>query len=78
MEQKIRPIAKTLGITELLDKFPYEVSGGQKQRAAVARALITNPKLVLADEPTGALDSRAASALLSMFGEINEDGRDTF
>ena len=75
MEQKIRPIAKTLGITELLDKFPYEVSGGQKQRAAVARALITNPKLVLADEPTGALDSRAASALLSMFGEINEEGQ---
>ena len=75
MEQKIRPIAKTLGITELLDKFPYEVSGGQKQRAAVARALITNPKLVLADEPTGALDSRAASALLSMFGEINGDGQ---
>ena len=74
MEQKIRPIAKTLGITELLDKFPYEVSGGQ-QRAAVARALITNPKLVLADEPTGALDSRAASALLSMFGEINEEGQ---
>ena len=63
MEQKIRPIAKTLGITELLDKFPYEVSGGQKQRAAVARALITNPKLVLADE------------LLSMFGEINEEGQ---
>lgn len=59
----------------LLDKFPYEVSGGQKQRAAVARALITNPKLVLADEPTGALDSRAASALLSMFGEINEEGQ---
>ena len=75
MEQKIRPIAKTLGITELLDKFPYEVSGGQKQRAAVARALITNPKLVLADEPTGALDSRAASALLSMFGEFNEEGQ---
>lgn len=75
MEQKIRPIAKTLGITELLDKFPYEVSGGQKQRAAVARALITNPKLVLADEPTGALDSRAASALLSMFGKINGDGQ---
>ena len=75
MEQKIRPIANTLGITELLDKFPYEVSGGQKQRAAVARALITNPKLVLADEPTGALDSRAASALLSMFGEINKEGQ---
>ena len=56
-------------------KFPYEVSGGQKQRAAVARALITNPKLILADEPTGALDSKAASALLSVFGEINAEGQ---
>ena len=74
MEQKIRPIAQALKITELLDKFPYEVSGGQKQRAAVARALITNPKLILADEPTGALDSKAASALLSVFGEINAEG----
>ena len=75
MEQKIRPIAQALKITELLDKFPYEVSGGQKQRAAVARALITNPKLILADEPTGALDSKAASALLSIFGEINAEGQ---
>lgn len=75
MEQKIRPIAQALKITELLDKFPYEVSGGQKQRAAVARALITNPKLILADEPTGALDSKAASALLSVFGEINAEGQ---
>ena len=74
MEQKIRPIAQALRITELLDKYPYEVSGGQKQRAAVARALITNPKLILADEPTGALDSKAA-ALLSMFGEINAGGQ---
>lgn len=73
MEQKIRPIAQALKITEILDKFPYEVSGGQKQRAAVARALITNPKLILADEPTGALDSKAASALLSIFGEINAE-----
>ena len=74
MEQKIRPIAQALKITELLDKFPYEVSGGQKQRAAVARASITNPKLILADEPTGALDSKAASALHSVFGEINVEG----
>ena len=75
MDQKIRPIAKALRITELLEKYPYDVSGGQKQRAAVARALITQPRLVLADEPTGALDSKAAAALLSMFEEINEAGQ---
>lgn len=75
MAQKIRPIAQALKITEILEKFPYEVSGGQKQRAAVARALITDPKLILADEPTGALDSRAASALLAMFEEINRNGQ---
>ncbi|MFQ7213519.1 MAG: ATP-binding cassette domain-containing protein, partial [Blautia massiliensis (ex Durand et al. 2017)] len=62
-------------INQLLEKFPYEVSGGQKQRAAVARALITDPKLILADEPTGALDSRAASDLLSMFNEVNREGQ---
>ena len=67
MEKRIRPIAQKLGITELLEKYPYEVSGGQKQRAAVARALITNPELVLADEPTGALDSRATDGLLKLF-----------
>lgn len=75
MEQRLRPIAAKLGITELLGKYPYEVSGGQKQRAAIARALITNPKLVLADEPTGALDSRAADGLLQVFREINEEGQ---
>lgn len=75
MELRLKPIAEQLGITHLLEKYPYEVSGGQKQRAAVARALITDPKLILADEPTGALDSKAASALLSMFGEINDEGQ---
>ena len=62
-------------VDQLLEKFPYEVSGGQKQRAAVARALITDPRLILADEPTGALDSRAASDLLSMFNEVNQEGQ---
>lgn len=75
MELRLNPIAEQLGITHLLEKYPYEVSGGQKQRAAVARALITDPKLILADEPTGALDSKAVSALLSMFGEINDEGQ---
>ena len=74
MEQKIRPIAQALKITELLDKFPYEVSGGQKQRAAVARALITNPKLILADEPTGALDSRTAEEIMGVFQELHQNG----
>lgn len=75
MEKKLEPIAKQLGIANLLDKYPYEVSGGQKQRAAVARALITGPQLILADEPTGALDSRAADDLLELFGKINADGQ---
>ena len=75
MENRLLPIAEQLGITELLEKYPYEVSGGQKQRAAVARALITNPRLILADEPTGALDSHTTDSLLSLFGTINEGGQ---
>ena len=75
IEKRLAPIAEKLGITILLDKYPYEVSGGQKQRAAVARALITQPKLVLADEPTGALDSKATDELLRMFSTINQDGQ---
>ena len=75
MNRRLEPIARRLGISGLLEKFPYEVSGGQTQRAAVARALITNPQLVLADEPTGALDSGAADGLLDIFNEINLDGQ---
>ncbi len=75
MTDSLLPIAQKLGIRDILDKYPYEVSGGQKQRAAVARALITNPKLILADEPTGALDSKAANDLLTLLGEINRDGQ---
>lgn len=75
MEAAVAPIAERLGISELLEKYPYEVSGGQKQRAAVARALITKPQLVLADEPTGALDSNGADGLLNIFNNINDDGQ---
>ena len=75
MQKRLQPIAKSLGIDSLLKKYPYEVSGGQKQRAAVARALITNPKLLLADEPTGALDSKASVKLLDQFEEINREGQ---
>lgn len=75
MEQRLVPIAQKLGIAQLLEKYPYEVSGGQKQRVAVARALITNPQLILADEPTGALDSKATDSLLGLFNQINEEGQ---
>ena len=75
MQERLSPIAKTLGITSLLKKYPYEVSGGQKPRAAVARALITRPKLLLADEPTGALDSKATDELLGLFAQVNRLGQ---
>lgn len=75
MRERLEKIAGRLGIADLLKKYPYEVSGGQKQRAAVARALITNPKIILADEPTGALDSKATDELLRLFGEINKSGQ---
>lgn len=78
MEARVMPLAEKLGIKDILKKFPYEVSGGQKQRCAVARALITNPKLVLADEPTGALDSNAANSLLTLFHELHEEGQTIF
>ena len=75
MSGKLETVAKRLGILPLLKKYPYEVSGGQKQRAAVARAIITNPKLILADEPTGALDSKATDELLRLFSDINSTGQ---
>ena len=75
MARRLNPIAERLGITSLLNKYPYEVSGGQKQRAAVARALITEPQLVLADEPTGALDSKSADQLLRIFDDVNAAGQ---
>ena len=75
MNERLLPIAESLGISDLLKKYPYEVSGGQKQRAAVARALITNPQIILADEPTGALDSKSTDEMLKLFSKINESGQ---
>ena len=75
MNSKLIPIVRTLGIEDILKKYPYEVSGGQKQRAAVARALISEPKIILADEPTGALDSKSTDELLGLFGKINRSGQ---
>jgi putative ABC transport system ATP-binding protein len=78
MKNSLNTVVEKLGISDLLDKFPYEISGGQKQRTAIARAIITNPKLLLADEPTGALDSKATESLLKLFKKINEDGQTVF
>lgn len=75
MEERLIKAVERLNIKEIINKFPYEVSGGQKQRTAVARALITNPKLVLADEPTGALDSKSSASLLKIFEDINKEGQ---
>ena len=72
IEKRVHAIADKLGIRDILSKFPYEVSGGQKQRCACARALINEPKLILADEPTGALDSKASRLLLETMSEINK------
>jgi ABC superfamily ATP binding cassette transporter, ABC protein len=75
MEDRLNEIKDKLGISELLDKYPYEISGGQKQRIAIARAIITKPSLLLADEPTGALDSTSSEMILNLFRQVNEDGQ---
>ena len=75
MEERLMPLASRLAVADILEKYPYEVSGGQKQRAAVCRALITRPDIILADEPTGALDSKASGKLLKLFEEVNSEGQ---
>ncbi len=75
MERRMMPLAIKLEVSDILDKYPYEVSGGQKQRIAACRALITQPDIILADEPTGALDSKASGKLLKLFGEVNKEGQ---
>lgn len=75
MQERLAAVAGQLGLTELLDKYPYELSGGQKQRTAVGRAIITSPALLLADEPTGALDSHQAQRLMELFCRLNGGGQ---
>ena len=75
MRSRLDPIARKLGITDILQKYPYEISGGQKQRTAIARAIVTQPQLILADEPTGALDSRSADQIMQIFSGINHEGQ---
>lgn len=75
MDARLTPLAQKLSIADILQKFPYEISGGQKQRVAAARALITHPDIVLADEPTGALDSKSSDALLSLLADVNSEGQ---
>ncbi len=75
MNKKLKPISRRLEIWDILNKYPYEVSGGQKQRTAIARAIMTNPEIILADEPTGSLDSRSSDGVLKLFNEINSDGQ---
>lgn len=75
MEKRLEPVTQSLGIAELIEKYPYELSGGQKQRTAIARAVITQPKLILADEPTGALDSRSTDSVLDIFDRLNKQGQ---
>jgi bacitracin export ATP-binding protein bceA len=75
MESRLEKVTKPLGIDQLINKYPYEISGGQRQRVAVARAIITNPSLILADEPTGALDSKSTDQLLNVFDKLNEIGQ---
>lgn len=75
MDSRLQPIVNELGIKDILEKYPYEVSGGEKQRAAITRAIITNPKLVLADEPTGSLDSKSAGEIMKLFSNINKSGQ---